>query len=121
MSFFAKPEYREFSVSFDFLEDSDDAYAGLISLQSCVSIEGVRKYCFASFLVHFKDLDTMDDMIRLLKTPHEKTIKLILKFKNEKYIEFKYDLDSLADAFNDERFRRMDLACSGTNDNVPVY
>ena len=48
--------------------------------------------------MRFKDLDTMDDMIRLLKTPHEKTIKLILKFKNEKYKDFKYDLDSLADA-----------------------
>ena len=55
-------------------------------------------------------------MIRLLKTPHEKTIKLILKFKNEKYKDFKYDLDSLADAFNDERFRRMDLCGWRTND-----
>ena len=54
MSFFSKPEYRELYVPFDFIDDSDDAYAGLISLESCVRIEGVRKYCFPHFTCALK-------------------------------------------------------------------
>lgn len=116
MSFFSKSEYIELNLPFEYIDDIDDADAGLISLESSIDMEGARKYCFASFLVHHKDIDKMDDMIDLLKIPHEKTVIVKFKYKDGVYKDFKFDLDNLAYAYNDERFKRMELVCWGLND-----
>lgn len=109
MSFFSKPEYKEFNLLFEYVDYPDDYEAGSISIESCVYIEGERKYCCASFVISQKDIDEMDDMIELIKNPHEKTVKVKLKFKDGKCKDFRFDLNSLAVAYNDERFRRMEL------------
>lgn len=111
--FFTKPEYREIVLPLIYDNNPEDLYAGMISIEAYGNILGENKYCYASYLVN---LEFIDEMAALLKNSSDKTVKVILKIKKEKVKDFKIDLDSLAEAYNDERFKSFELVCWGLND-----
>lgn len=110
--FFTKPEYREITLPFIYESNSEDLYAGMISIEAYGNISGEKKYCYASYLVN---LEFIDEIAALLTNTSDKTVKVILKIKKEKIKDFKIDLDSLAEAYNDERFKSLELFCWGLN------
>ena len=116
---FAKPEYKEIELPFVFVEDPADSEAGGISIEAYGHILGQKKYCFASYeLKNSKMYDNGDyeQMIGLLKNSADKTVKVTLKIKNGIAKSFKIDVNSLAQAYNDERFNSLSLLSWGFND-----
>ena len=113
MLFFKKTEYREITLPFIYDNNPEDLYAGLISIEAYGDVLGANKYCYASYLVNLKFIDEISE---LLKNSSDKTVKVILKIKNEKVKDFKIDLNSLAEAYNDEKFKSFELFGWGLND-----
>lgn len=111
--FFTKYEYKEIMLPIVYDNNSDDLYAGLISIEAYGNISGENKYCFASYSA---DLKFIDELAALLKNSYGKSVKVILKIKKGKIKDFKIDLDSLAKAYNDERFKQLELVGWGLND-----
>lgn len=112
MFFFTKSEYREITLPFIYDNNPEDLYAGMISIEAYGNILGEKKYCYASYLVN---LDFIDEIATLLTNSSDKTVKVILKIKKEKIKDFKIDLDSLVEAYNDDRFKSLELFCWGLN------
>lgn len=107
---FAKPEYEEINLPFIFVDDPADSEAGGISIEAYGHIHGEKKYCFASYeLKNSKMYDNGDyeQMINLLKNSSDKTVKITLKMKKGIPKDFKIDVNSLAQAYNDERFNSL--------------
>ena len=57
-----------------------------------------------------------EQMIQLLKNSEGKSVRVIFKFKKHKLKYLEIDLDSLAQACNDERFKSMELLSWGLFD-----
>ena len=93
----------------------------LIAITS--SILGEHKYCFASYVVNKKYLDNIEEMADLLKNSYGKTVKVILKINNGIVKKATIDLDSLSAAYNDNRFKFMEVAGWGYGDKsclIPI-
>lgn len=117
--FFTRPEYEEIRLPFIFVDDPTDLEAGAISIEAYGTVFGEKKYCFATYeLKNPKMYDSGDyeQMIDLLKNSVGKTVKVTIKIKKSIPKDFKIDVDSLAEAYNDERFKLLDLLGSGFND-----
>ncbi|MGN0473860.1 MAG: hypothetical protein ACI4IJ_02100 [Acutalibacteraceae bacterium] len=112
ISFLKKTEYREIILPFIYDDNPEDLHAGLISIEAYGNISGENKYCYVSYLVNLKFIN---EIAALLKNSSDKTVKVILKVKNGRAKDFKIDLDSLAEAYNDERFKSFELFCWGLN------
>ncbi len=110
--FFTKPEYKEIILPFTYDNNPEDLNAGLVSIEAYGNILGETKYCYASYVVKLKYID---EIVALLKNCSDRTVKVILKIKKEKVVDFKIDLDSLAEAYNDERFKSLELSAWGLN------
>lgn len=116
---FAKPEYKEIELPFVFVDDPSDSEAGGISIEAYGHIFGQKKYCLASYeLKNPKMYDNGDyaQMIDLLKNSADKTVKITIKIKKGIPKDFKIDVNSLAQAYNDERFNSLSLLSWGFND-----
>lgn len=111
--FGAKVEYKEMTLPFIYDDNPEDLYAGMISIEASGVILGERKFCYASYVA---DLNYIDELAGLLRNGLGKTVKVIFKMKKGKVKDFKIDLDSLAEAFNDERFKKLEAAGWGLND-----
>lgn len=117
--FFAKPTYEEISLPFRFIDIPEDSEAGAISIEAYGNIFGKNKYCFSwydlkdSKMYHNGDFE---QMIELLKNSAGKTVKVIIKIKKGVPKNFKLDINSLAEAYNDERLKSLDLLGWGFND-----
>lgn len=119
MGLFTKSEYKELLLPFKYVESDEDFEAGIISLEAFGNVFGEEKYCFASYDLSkhiMYDNGDYEQMIQLLKNTEGKSVNVIFKFKNGKYKNFKFDLDSLAQVCNDERFKSMDMLGWGLND-----
>ena len=115
---FSKPEYEEIMLPFIFIKDPDDLEAGVISIEAYGHIYEKKKYCFASYtLKNNKMYDNGDyeQMIDLLKNSADKMVKVILKIKKGIPKAFKIDVNSLAEAYGDERFKSLELVSWGFN------
>lgn len=110
MSIFSKPEYKEVFLPFIYDINEDDLDSGCLSIEAYGSILGEHKYCFASYVVNKKYLDEIEEMADLLKNCSGKTVKIILKIKNGIVKKATIDLDSLSAAYNDNRFKFMEVA-----------
>lgn len=62
------------------------------------------------------DDGSYENMLELLKAPDEKTVIIKLRYRKNKLKDFKLDIKSLADAYNDDRFLQMELVGWGLND-----
>lgn len=111
--FGVKAEYKEMILPFIYDDNPEDLYAGLISIEASGVILGECKFCYASYLA---DLNYIDELADLLRNGPGKTVKVIFKMKKGKVKDLEISLDSLAEAFNDERFKKLEVAGRGLND-----
>lgn len=111
--FFTKPEYKEIDLPFIYENNPEDIEAGMVTIEAYGNIFGETKYCYVSYFV---DLNYIDEIAALLKDSSDKTVKVILKIKKGKAKDFKIDLNSLAEAYHDERFKELELVGWGLND-----
>ena len=117
--FFTKPTYEEIRLPFRLIEIPADLEQGHINIEAHGSILGKYKFCYACYglkdsqMYHNGDFEQMVD---LLKNSAEKTVKVTIKIKKSVPKDFKLDIDSLAEAYNDERFKSLDLLGWGLND-----
>lgn len=112
MSLFSKTEYKEIILPFIYDNNSDDLYAGMVSIEAYGNVLGENRYCYASYVVN---LEYIDEIAARLKSSFNKTVKVIFKIKKGNIKDFKIDLNSLAEACGDERFTTLELAGSGLN------
>lgn len=57
-----------------------------------------------------------EQMVKLLKNSANKTVKVIIKVKKSIPKDFKLDINSLVEVYNDERFKSLSLLGWGFND-----
>ena len=116
---FSKPEYTEFLLPFRFVHDPVDEDCGGISIEVYGPVCGKMKYCFASY--RLKDPRMYDNgdyaaLLALLQNTEQKTVTVAIKMKKGVPKDFKIDLDSLANAYDDRRFHALELLCWGFNE-----
>lgn len=111
--FFSKAEYIDVLMPFVLHEDPDDDYACILSIEAYGTVLGEMKYCYASYSI---TPEIYDELKPLLKNSIGKSVYVTFKVKKEKVKSFKIDLESLAIAYNDQRFADMELLCWGLND-----
>lgn len=113
MSLFSKAEYLELTLPFNVVILPEDLEACSVSIEAYGSVMGEMKYCNAGLWVN---PEYYDELVEVLKAGEDKRVKLQFKIKNGKIKNMKLDIDSLADAFQDERIREMELLGWGCND-----
>ena len=116
---FTKAVYEEIRLPFKFVEVPDDLELGWINIEAYGNIFGRNKYCYAWY--ELKDSNMLrngdfEQMIELLKNSADKTVNVTIKIKKGNPKDFKIDVNSLAEAYNDERFKSLKLLGWGFND-----
>ncbi len=117
--FFTKPMYEEIRLPFRFVDDPTDLELGFINIEAYGNIFGKNKYCYAWYkLKNAKMYDNGDfeQIIEMLKKSTDKTVKVIIKLKKGVPKDFKIDVNSLAEEYNDDRFNSLSLLGWGFND-----
>lgn len=125
---FSKAEYKEIILPFKYEREEiriselqggkysyekDEIYRGSIGIEAYGNIFGENKYCYS---LYSADEKIIDEIVDLLKNNPDKTVKVILKIKKGKLKDFKIDLDSLAEVYNNEKFKLLELLGWGLND-----
>lgn len=116
---FTKAVYEEIRLPFRFVEDPEDQNLWQISIEAYGNILGKNKYCYAWYDLKKSNMRRNGDyeqMIDLLKNSAGKMVKVVIKIKKGKPKDFKLDVNSLAEAYNDERFKSLALLGWGFND-----
>lgn len=122
MFLFRKPEYKYMEMCFivdDFSTHESDNERCLIDIEAYGKIDGKIKYCYSSFSLKNPKMyenGDFESMLNLLRNLDNKTVLIELKYKNGKLKDFRLKTDSLAKAYNDERFLQLELAGWGLND-----
>ena len=125
---FLKAEYKEIILPFKYEREEiriselqggkysyekDEIYRGSIGIEAYGNIFGESKYCYS---LYSADEKIIDEIVDLLKNNPDKTVKVILKIKKGKLKDFKINLDSLAEVYNNEKFKSLELLGWGLND-----
>lgn len=117
--FFTRPTYVEIELPFRFINIPADLELGWINIEAYGDVFGKNKYCYAWYELNnakmYKNGD-FGQMIELLKTSTDKTVKVIIKLKKGVPEDFKIDINSLAETYCDERFKALSLLGWGFND-----
>ncbi|MGN0654785.1 MAG: hypothetical protein ACI4KD_07700 [Oscillospiraceae bacterium] len=125
MGLFSKPEYVE--VEMDFVYDTytqpEEVDNGFISIEAYGNILDTYKYVTSSYSL--KDMSLYDnggyeEMTELLRDTRDKKVKVRFKVKDGKIKEAKILIESLADAYNDERFLKLELLGWGVSDKSSI-
>ena len=117
--FFTKPTNEEIFLPFTFIDVPEDSESGLINIEAYGNIYGRVKYCYACYELKDSKMyrnGDFESLVEKLKNSAEKTVKVILKVKKGVPKDFKIDIESLAEAYNDERFKMLSLLGWGLND-----
>lgn len=117
--FFSKPTYEEIILPFRFIEIPDDSKCELINIEAYGNVFGKNIYCYSWYELKDSKMYRNGDyehIVELLKNSANKTVKVIIKVKNGLPKNFKLDINSLAEAYNDERFKLLSLLGWGLND-----
>lgn len=118
--FFTKPEYVEIRLPFRFIEVPADSECGIINIEAYGSVCGKNKYCYSCYELKDSKMYRNGDfehMVEMLKNSADKTVKVIIKVKKGLPKDFKLDINSLAEVYNDDRFKSLSLLGWGFNDN----
>ncbi len=117
MSIFSKPTYKEVSLPFihDCYAKEYEEYleAGLLDVEAYGVIDGVQKYFSASFILKSHDMYSNGDyeqMIELLKESQGREVMVRLKYKKDRLVDFTMLPESLAKAYGDDRFLKLELS-----------
>lgn len=124
MFFFKKPQYKYLTVELPFIIDDysiqeSDNDRCLIDIEAYGEIDGQMKYFYSSFSLKDQkmyDNGDFESMLNLLRGLSDNTVSIELKYKNGVLKDFKMITESLADAFHDERFLKLELSGWGIND-----
>lgn len=117
--FFTKPTYVEIRLPFRFVEIPADIQLGWINIEAYGNVFGKNKYCYAWYELKNSNMyhnGDFEQMIELLKKSSGKMVKVTLKIKKGIPQDFKIDVNSLAEAYNDKRFKSLSLLGWGYND-----
>ena len=109
---FSKPEYKEIMLPFRYINDPEDLEAGIISIEAYGHVFREQKYCYASYNLDNPNMyenGDYEEMIKLLKVSDGKMVKVIIKVKKGMPKDFKIDVNSLVEEYNDERFKALEL------------
>ena len=117
--FFTKPTYEEISLPFRLVNVPTDLELGFINIEAYGNVFGKTKYCYAWYKLNnakMYDNGDFEQIIELLKSSTDKTVKVIIKLKKGVPKDFKIDVNSLAEVYNDDRFKSLSLLGWGFND-----
>lgn len=117
--FFTKPTFEEIRLPFRFIEIPDDLECGIINIEAYGNTFGKKKYCYAYYELKYSKMyhnGEFEQMVKLLKNSANKTVKVIIKVKKGIPKDFKLDINSLVEVYNDERFKSLSLLGWGFND-----
>ncbi|MGN0689790.1 MAG: hypothetical protein ACI4KH_05185 [Oscillospiraceae bacterium] len=121
MGLFSKPEYIEVEMDFiyDIYTQPEEVDNGIISIEAYGNILDTYKYVTSSYSL--KDMSLYDnggyeEMTELLKNTAGKKVRVRFKTKDGKIKDAKILIESLADAYNDERFLKLELLGWGVGD-----
>lgn len=125
MGLFSKPEYVEVEMDFvyDIYTQPEEADNSVISIEAYGNILDTYKYVVSSYSL--KDMSLYDnggyeEMTGLLKNTTGKKVKVRFKTKDGKIKDAKILIESLADAYNDERFLKLELLGWGVSDKSSI-
>lgn len=110
---FSKPEYEETMLPFTYIDDPEDVEKTFIEIEAYGNIYEQKIYCDISYTLKKQsmyDNDDYEQIVNMLKNSANKTVKVIFKIKKGVPKSFKIDLNSLVEAYNDERFKLLDPA-----------
>ena len=122
MFLFRKTERRYMEMRFildDFSTHEFDNERCLIDIEAYGEIDGKMKYCYSSFAMKNPQMyenGDFESMLSLLRASNHKTVLVELKYRNGRLKDFQLKTDSLAKAYNDERFLQLELTVWGLND-----
>ena len=122
MFLFKKPEYKYIELGFildDFSIQESDSERITIDIEAYGEIDGKIRYCYSGFTLQDPKMyenGDFESMLDLLRNPDNKTVLIELKYKNGNLKDFRLKTESLAKAYNDERFLQLDLIGWGLND-----
>ncbi len=117
--FFTKTTYKEIILPFRFVDVPNDVESGFFNIEAYGNIFGENKYCYAWYELKNSKMyrnGDFEQMIKLLKNSTDKKVKVKIKLKNDIPKDFKIDINSLVEAFCDERFYSLSLLGWGFND-----
>lgn len=122
MFLFNKPEYKYIEMSFildDFSIQESDKDRNTIDIEAYGIIDGKMRYCYSGFSLKNQEMyenGEFESMLNLLRASDNKTVLIELKYKNGKLKDFRLKTESLAKAYNDDRFLQLELLGWGLND-----
>lgn len=122
MFLFKKPEYKYIELGFildDFSIKESDSERITIDIEAYGEIDGKMRYCYSGFTLQDPKMyenGDFESMLDILRNPDNKTVLIELKYKNGNLKDFRLKTESLAKAYNDERFLQLDLIGWGLND-----
>ena len=122
MLLFKKSEYKYIELGFildDFSIQESDSERITIDIEAYGEIDGKMRYCYSGFTLQDPKMyenGDFESMLDLLRNPDNKTVLIELKYKNGNLKDFRLKTESLAKAYNDERFLQLDLIGWGLND-----
>lgn len=113
-------KYQEMHFILDeFTDYEPDDEKCLIDIEAYGNIDGEMKYCYSSFSLKKQEMyenGDFESMLNLLRSSENKTVLVKLKYKKGIVKDFRIMPDSLAKAYNDERFLQLELTAWGLND-----
>lgn len=122
MIFFEKPIYKYQNMPFildEFTDCTPDDEKCLIDIEAYGNIDGQMKYCYSSFSLKNPEMyenGDFESMLNLLRASENKTVLVKLKYKKGILKDFRLMSESLAKAYNDERFLQLELTGWGLNE-----
>ena len=122
MFLFEKPVYKYQEMHFildDFSDHESDDERCFIDIEAYGYIDGEMKYCYSSFSLKKQEMydnGDFENLLHLLRIPGNKTVLVQLKYKKGILKDFRLMLESLAKAYNDDRFLQLELIGWGIND-----
>lgn len=122
MSIFSKAVYKETELPFTL--DETDAEGGIIDIEAYGNIDGEYKYCYSGYVLKDRDLydnGGYEQMLELLKNSEGKKAVIRLKYKKNRLVDFKMDIESLVRIYSDERFRKLELIGWGLHDKSIAF
>ena len=122
MIFFEKPIYKYQNMPFildEFTDCTPDDEKCLIDIEAYGNIDGQMKYCYSSFSLKKPEMyenGDFESMLNLLRASENKTVLVKLEYKKGILKDFCLMSESLAKAYNDERFLQLELTGWGLNE-----
>ena len=106
-------KYIEVMLPFKYEYFKEDEEAGGISITAYGKVLDEIYFLYACYILKDKNMyDNGDylEIINLLKNNNQnKKVKVSIKIKNNKVIDFKINIKSLSESYNDDRFTKLEL------------